>query len=50
MQRRSAVITTTKKLSTTNLYEDAAQDILGVFGGFMRGMGFQQFQRTLTLN
>ena len=50
MQRRSAVMTTIQKLSPTNLYEDAASDILGVFGGFMRGMGFQQFQRTLTLN
>ena len=49
MQRRSAVMTTIQKLSPTNLYEDAASDILGVFGGFMRGMGFQQFQRTLTL-
>ena len=50
MQRRSAVMTTIQKLSPTNLYEDAASDILGVFGGFMRGMGFQQFQRTLSLN
>jgi len=49
MQRRSAVMTTIQKLSPTNLYEDAASDILGVFGGFMRGMGFQEFQRTLTL-
>jgi ABC-type transport system involved in multi-copper enzyme maturation permease subunit len=50
MQRRSAVMTTIQKLSPTNLYEEAASDILGVFGGFMRGMGFQEFQRTLTLN
>ena len=50
MQRRSAVMTNIQKLSPTNLYEEAASDILGVFGGFMRGMGFQQFQRTLSLN
>jgi ABC-2 type transport system permease protein len=50
MQRRSAVMTTIQKLSPTNLYEDAASDILGVFRGLMGGRGFQEFQRTLTLS
>jgi ABC-2 type transport system permease protein len=49
MQKRSAVMSNIQKISPTNLYQEAASDILGVAGGFMRGMGFQQFQRTLTL-
>ena len=49
MQKRSAVMSNILKISPTNLYQEAASDILGVAGGFMRGMGFQQFQRTLTL-
>jgi ABC-type transport system involved in multi-copper enzyme maturation permease subunit len=44
-----AVTNNIQKISPTNLYQEAASDILGVAGGFMRGMGFQQFQRTLTL-
>jgi ABC-2 type transport system permease protein len=49
MQKRMAVMNNLQKISPTNLYQEAASDILGVAGGFMRGMGFQQFQRTLTL-
>jgi ABC-2 type transport system permease protein len=49
MQERSALMSNIEKLSPANLYEEAASDILGVAGGFMGGMGFQQFQRTLTL-
>ncbi len=49
MQKRAAVMSNIQKISPTNLYEKAASDILGVAGGFMSGMGFQQFQRTLTL-
>jgi ABC-2 type transport system permease protein len=49
MQKRNAIMSNIRKISPTNLYQDAASDILGVAGGFMRGMGFQQFQRTLTL-
>ena len=49
MQKRAAVMSNIQKISPTNLYEEAASDILGVAGGFMSGMGFQQFQRTLTL-
>ena len=49
MQKRMAVTNNIQKISPTNLYQEAASDILGVAGGFMRGMGFQQFQRTLTL-
>ncbi|MFB0557529.1 MAG: ABC transporter permease [Candidatus Bathyarchaeia archaeon] len=50
MQKRSAMMTTIQRLSPTNLYQEAASDILGMFGGFMRVMGRQEFQRTLTLN
>ncbi|HUS77631.1 MAG TPA: ABC transporter permease [Patescibacteria group bacterium] len=49
MEERAAVTSTIQKISPTNLYEEAASDILGVVGGFMRGMGHQEFQRTLTL-
>ena len=49
MQKRNALTSTINKISPTNLYEEAASDILGVVGGFMRGMGRQEFQRTLTL-
>jgi ABC-2 type transport system permease protein len=49
MQKRSALMTTIQKLSPTNLYQEAASDILGVFRGLMGGRGFQEFQRTLTL-
>lgn len=49
MQKRMAVMSTMQKISPTNLYQEAASDILGVAQGFMRGMGFQEFQRTLTL-
>jgi ABC-2 type transport system permease protein len=49
MQKRSAVMSNIQRISPTNLYEEAASDILGVAGGFMRGMGSQEFQRTLTL-
>ena len=49
MQARNALTSTINKISPTNLYQEAASDILGVFGGFMRGMGRQEFQRTLTL-
>jgi ABC-2 type transport system permease protein len=49
MQQRAAVQSNIERISPTNLYEEAATDILGVAGGFMRGMGFQEFQRTLTL-
>jgi len=49
MEKRSALQSNIEKISPTNLYEEAATDILGVAGGFMRGMGFQEFQRTLTL-
>jgi ABC-2 type transport system permease protein len=49
MQRRSTLTTAIQKLSPTNLYQEAASDILGVFRGLMGGRGFQEFQRTLTL-
>jgi ABC-2 type transport system permease protein len=49
MEERAAVTSTIQKISPTNLYEEAASDILGVVGGFVRGMGRQEFQRTLTL-
>ncbi len=49
MQQRNTVMSNIEKISPTNLYEEAASDILGVAGGFMRGMGRQEFQRTLTL-
>ena len=49
MQQRTAIQSNIERISPTNLYEKAATDILGVAGGFMRGMGFQEFQRTLTL-
>jgi len=49
MQRRSTIMNDIEKLSLTNLYEEAATDILGVAGGFMAGRAFQEFQRTLTL-
>jgi ABC-2 type transport system permease protein len=49
MQQRTALMSNIEKLSPANLYEEAASDILGVMGGFMRGMGRQEFQRTLTL-
>jgi ABC-2 type transport system permease protein len=49
MQKRNAIMQNIRKISPTNLYQDAASDILGVAGGFMRGMGRQEFQRTLTL-
>ena len=49
MQKRQVVRSTIQKLSPTNLYAEAASDILGVTGGFMHGMGFQEFRRTLTL-
>ena len=49
MQERSALQSNIQKISPTNLYAEAASDILGVAGGFMHGMGFQEFQRTLTL-
>ena len=49
MEERAVVTSTIQKISPTNLYEEAASDILGVVGGFMRGMGHQEFQRTLTL-
>ena len=49
MQKRMAVTNNIQKISPTNLYEDAASDILGVAQGFMGGRGFQQFERTLTL-
>ncbi|KON30054.1 hypothetical protein AC482_04875 [miscellaneous Crenarchaeota group-15 archaeon DG-45] len=47
MQRRAAIQSNIQKISPTNLYSDAASDILGVQSGF--GRGFQQFERTLTL-
>jgi len=50
MQQRTALMSNIEKLSPANLYEEAASDILGVMGGFMRGMGRQEFQRTLTLS
>jgi len=50
IQKRMAVMSDIQKISPTNLYEEAASDILGVAQGFMRGMGFQEFQRTPTLN
>ena len=49
IQKRSAVMSNIQRISPTNLYQEAASDILGVGGGFMRGMGAQEFQRTLTL-
>lgn len=49
MQQRTAIQSNIERISPTNLYQEAATDILGVAGGFMRGMGFQEFQRTLTL-
>jgi len=49
MQERSVLQANIQKISPTNLYAEAASDILGVAGGFMHGMGFQEFQRTLTL-
>ncbi len=49
MQERSALQSNIERISPTNLYEEAASDILGVAGGFMKGMGFQEFQRTLPL-
>jgi ABC-2 type transport system permease protein len=49
MQQRTAIQSNIERISPTNLFEEAATDILGVAGGFMRGMGFQEFQRTLTL-
>jgi ABC-type transport system involved in multi-copper enzyme maturation permease subunit len=49
MAKRSALQSNIQKISPTNLYAEAASDILGVAGGFMHGMGFQEFQRTLTL-
>lgn len=50
MQKRSAVMSNIQRISPTNLYQEAASDILGVVGGFMMGMGAQEFQRTLTLS
>jgi ABC-2 type transport system permease protein len=50
MQKRNAITSTIQKLSPTNLYQEAVSDILGVFRGLMGGRGFQEFQRTLTLN
>jgi ABC-2 type transport system permease protein len=47
LQQRNAVISTINKISPTNLYEEAASDILGVAGGF--ALVKQEFQRTLTL-
>jgi len=49
MQQRTAILSNIERISPTNLYEEAASDILGVAGGIMRGMGFKEFQRTLTL-
>ncbi len=49
MQERQALQSNIQKISSTILYAEAASDILGVAGGFLHGMGFQQFQRTLTL-
>lgn len=49
MQKRNTIMSNIQKISPTNLYEEAASDILGVAGGFMRRMGRQEFQRTLTL-
>jgi len=49
VQKRSALQSRIQNISPTNLYQEAASDILGVAGGFMHGMGFQEFQRTLTL-
>jgi ABC-2 type transport system permease protein len=49
LQKRQALQSNIQKLSPTNLYAEAASDILGVAGGFLHGMGFQEFQRTLTL-
>jgi ABC-type transport system involved in multi-copper enzyme maturation permease subunit len=49
LQERQALQSNIQKLSPTNLYAEAASDILGVAGGFLHGMGFQEFQRTLTL-
>ncbi len=45
MQRRRAA----EKISPTNLYEEAASDILGVAGGFKGGGALQQFERAMTL-
>ena len=39
MQQRNALQSTIEKISPTTLYEEAASDILGVTGGFGRGMG-----------
>ena len=47
LQQRNAVIFTINKISPTNLYEEAASEILGVTGGF--ALAKQEFQRTLTL-
>ena len=49
VQKRSALQSRIQNISPTNLYQEAASDILGVAGGFMHGMGFQEFRRTLTL-
>ena len=50
MQERNVVMNNIEKISPTNLYEEAAHDILGVAGGSMgMGRGFQEFERTLTL-
>jgi len=48
-QQRQAITSAISRISPTNLYAEAASEILGVAGGFMMGMGKQEFQRTLTL-
>ena len=49
IQKRQALQSNIQRLSPTNLYAEAASDILGVAGGFFRGLGFQEFHRLLTL-
>ena len=50
MQERAAIQDNIGKISPTNLYNDAATDILGVRStGFGIGRGFQEFDRTLSL-
>jgi ABC-2 type transport system permease protein len=47
MQRRNALTSNIQKLSPTELYEQAASDILGVASGF--GRFFGEFERTISL-
>ena len=48
MQRRNTLTSNPQRLSPTELYEQAASDILGVTSGF--GRFFDEFERTISLS